>query len=299
MNRGKNLPAGSWSRNSGYTIVETLIFLAVSGLLFVSAMLVVSGQQGKVEFRNAVRDFEFKLNDIAQNVGNGYYSNPGSIGCSANPTGQVNLAGTGNIGENRGCIFVGRVVQLGVSGDAERFSVYSAIGRQFKENTADMTEVSSLSETMPVLLAPGSVTHTTVPSASETAAFGGGVTVARVQYRIGAIDYEVGGFGFYTTLQSYNTGGSLNSGSARVQVVVPKSASATVPNLPTSVNQNSGLFVDQLDAVNDTNSVQNPDGGVRICLNSNGSRQYAWINIGGSTSGNLTVNSDILTGRCP
>jgi type II secretory pathway pseudopilin PulG len=45
----------------GFTIIETMIFLAVSGALLASSLLLVSGSQNKSQFNNAVRDLNRKL----------------------------------------------------------------------------------------------------------------------------------------------------------------------------------------------------------------------------------------------
>ena len=66
MNRGE-------ARRGGYTIVETLIFLAVSALLFVSTIILISGRQAKAQFTNSVRDLVSDITDVANDVANGYY----------------------------------------------------------------------------------------------------------------------------------------------------------------------------------------------------------------------------------
>ncbi len=72
MNRG--------NRSTGYTIVETMIFLAVSSLMFISAMILINGRQSRAEFIQAVRVFEANLRDVANDVSTGYYANTTQAG---------------------------------------------------------------------------------------------------------------------------------------------------------------------------------------------------------------------------
>ena len=51
-------------RSYGYTILEALIFLAVSGLLFAAVYPSFVGRDNKTKFSQAVRDLDTKINDI-------------------------------------------------------------------------------------------------------------------------------------------------------------------------------------------------------------------------------------------
>lgn len=152
MNRGK----GSIARTRiggqhGYTIVEVLIFLAVSALLFGTTMAMLSGRQSRTQFSNSVRDFETKLLDVANDVANGYYQSPGDIKCTKSGTTVSIQPTTGTLGTNKDCILVGRVVKLGMGpgGGSEKYGIYSLVG--LRESTPGK-DVAGLGESKPVLL---------------------------------------------------------------------------------------------------------------------------------------------------
>src|SRR3989344_9197220 len=124
----------------GYTIVETMIFLAVSGALFLSAMLLINGQQRKTEFTTSVRDFDSKLQSVMGNVASGYYNNAGTISCTATSTGPLISPGTSQ-GQSEGCTYIGQYIELPVP---ERFTFTSYAGLRLKDGTTE--EVQNLSD---------------------------------------------------------------------------------------------------------------------------------------------------------
>ncbi len=129
MNRGK----GSLTRmriggQYGYTIVEVLIFLAVSAVLFASTMALLSGRQQRVHFTNVVRDFETKLTDVANDVSNGYYQSAGNVTCDNALT--IGVSASKTQGTNNECIMLGRVIKFGYDTGGERFGIYSLVGRR-------------------------------------------------------------------------------------------------------------------------------------------------------------------------
>ncbi|HSX44369.1 MAG TPA: hypothetical protein VLE69_03715, partial [Candidatus Saccharimonadales bacterium] len=68
-------------QSGGFTIVETMIVLAVTGFMFFSAMLFISGQQAKTEFTQAAHETEAKINDVLNDVSTGVYNNKGDFRC--------------------------------------------------------------------------------------------------------------------------------------------------------------------------------------------------------------------------
>lgn len=251
----------------GYTIVETLIFLAVSAALFVSAMMLMNGQQGRAEFTNAVKDFETRLIDLANDVSTGYYPTTGNIRCTA-PSSGGNLNITeGNVeqGKNRDCVFAGRIIKFG-SGSAgserEGYEIYTAAG---------LRSAFTLQDARPKVI--------NVNNSVETATFGSGMTVERVRYGAGT---DSGAIGFFTNF-------------------LGEASSAGGTNLVSTVAYNSVNFTDNTDSAvaridNITNyapTTLNPSGGFTICLKSGGTKQYALVRLGGQNGGPLTVSSEV------
>lgn len=277
MNRGR-------SQQRGFTLVEVLIFLAVTSGLFIAAMLYISGQQGKAEFTQGVRDFELKLGDVVNNVSTGFYPTLNNIKCTAN-AGAVDLQTSAGQeqGANNDCIFVGRVIQLAPDGDQEKYMLYTAAGLRYKDGNTT-TDVTSLDEANPTLI--------TVPGSTDLLSFGGAaLSVKKVQYVHDGSAVDVGGFAIFTTFESLAgmTNGNRNS---HVQVVVPLASVGTL------MAESSTDFVTKMNTLGDANTLSNPNGGVRICLDSGASRQHVWVKLGGDNVGTLTTSTEYGSDYC-
>jgi type II secretory pathway pseudopilin PulG len=118
--------------SSGFTIVETLIFLGVTAVMLVSALLLVGGQQRKTEFTQAVRDIESQIKDVANDVSTGYYSSSSNFTCKDNGASKLVISSDiSKLGTNSDCIFIGRAVQFKVEGsDGEGFALYNIAGKR-------------------------------------------------------------------------------------------------------------------------------------------------------------------------
>ncbi|HWT56172.1 MAG TPA: type II secretion system protein [Candidatus Microsaccharimonas sp.] len=137
--------------SAGFTIVETLIVLAVSAILAVSAMLLVAGRQAKTQFAVGANDLKQQLEQIINETRSGYYPGNGDFTCTPHTgAGGTPLitGGAAAQGTNAGCIFLGKAVEFGVP-DFQSFATYPLVG-----NRQDMSnqEVSSYSAAKAVAL---------------------------------------------------------------------------------------------------------------------------------------------------
>jgi type II secretory pathway pseudopilin PulG len=291
MKRG----SGTTSRKQpwGYTIVETLIFLAVSSVMFVSVMLLVNGQQQRTEFVQAVRTFESEMQDIANDVstGNSAYPFPAGQSCKINGGGNLIIDNSSPAGQQR-CIFIGRVLQFVPQGtNPQTYNTYTIVGKQ--RLSVGGKEVSSLAEAKPIALVPGTGPNASVPDYKQVTKMSAAARIGKVSYKQGAVTTPVGAFGFYTTFQSY-TGGSISTNSIHVDAA-PVSGTA-LSNTTTSVADRIAAHT----AASPTLTPLNPNGGITVCILSNASNQYALIQFGGNSTGNLAVTTTIETGSvCP
>lgn len=151
MNRGKgSITHGRMDRQQGYTIVEVLIFLAVSAVLFGSTMALLAGKQQKAQFSNAVRDFETQIIDVANDVSNGYYQSSGNIACTAGNPPNVTVGSPQQTGTNSDCVLLGRIIKLGYGATPqdEKIGIYTLVGNRL----SGLTDVDTLSAANPTLL---------------------------------------------------------------------------------------------------------------------------------------------------
>lgn len=255
-----------------YTIIEAMIFLAVSSFLFTMIVIAFTGQQDRTQFNQSVKDLESRLIDLANDISNGFYSSPNSFTCSSLP-GDARVTFTGGStprGENDGCIFAGQVIEF-TPGDS-RYTVTPLAGKQRTLSGIETREVTSIAEANPIKV-PGSVVI-------EQTNYD--VNIAKITFSNGASSTNITALAIMVTFGSYN-GSDLNSGDIHADVVPLTSG---VP----------GSASDWTNAYNN----RNPAGGVTICLQEgSGSRtRHGAILLGGAGK-QLTIISDITNGACP
>lgn len=115
---------------SGYTVVEMMIVLAVSGAMFVSAIALMSGKASKTGFGQAVQDISSKIQAEASSIKSGTFDNPEGYDCSVDGSGNATLV-TGT-GINNNCIVLGRAFQSNPSWDY--INIYTVLGNRLATN---------------------------------------------------------------------------------------------------------------------------------------------------------------------
>ena len=99
----------------GFTIVETIIVLAVVGVLFVATALSVQGSINTNKQKDSISQLESGLRNILNDVTNGKYSSNGSLTCNVNG-GKISDAkvtqGVSNLGQGNGknCVYAGKQI---------------------------------------------------------------------------------------------------------------------------------------------------------------------------------------------
>lgn len=275
------------SHASGYTILESMIFLAVTGALFGMVAVTIQGQQQRAEFNQGVRDLESRVQDIMNDVATGYYTNTGTFRCSAlpsDPTPNI-VAGSNNQGANLGCIFLGRAIQFGAHNSNRRdYTVFTVVGKQRVPGGVSPKEVNNYGEAAP----------TVARFANEQERIGGGISVAWVRsYHGGALMNNLGTVGFFSSLGKYEDT-ALSSGSNQLDLVpIPGSTLDDTPD-------GAANDIDSLRTTVPTHTTPpvNVDGGVVVCLQNNGRAQHALLKIGGGNRRQAT-NVEFVEGDCP
>lgn len=141
----------------GFTIVETLIVLAVTGALFVVAAVAFSGQQEKTRFSQSTRDIESKVLDVANDVTAGFFAETDDWEClpnaSSSPTVQRNVNASDQ-GTNQACIFIGKALQFGpddanCSANCTNMRIATVVGHRTTTAATGTRDVETLAETRP------------------------------------------------------------------------------------------------------------------------------------------------------
>jgi type II secretory pathway pseudopilin PulG len=129
---------------AGFTIVETLIVLAVTGSMLIMAIAFISGRQNKTEFQTSINSLKQQLQQLINETQSGYYPNLGSFSCNGVSNLVALSAGSSKQGANQGCIFLGKVVQFGTgTGDkASELGIIPIVGKQYSSGTTLVQQVS-------------------------------------------------------------------------------------------------------------------------------------------------------------
>jgi type II secretory pathway pseudopilin PulG len=99
----------------GFTIIETLIFLAVSGFVFVAAIGQYSSQQKQVEFNQGVHGLQSQLLSMISEVSSSFAPDISGYTCTSNNNNNP-LSFTASAGDSSGCIFLGQAIGFGGDG---------------------------------------------------------------------------------------------------------------------------------------------------------------------------------------
>lgn len=209
---------------SGYTIIEVMIFLAVSGFMFITAASFVSGKQAEAEFRQSMRETNTQILTTINDVTNGYYPSNNDISCVAPDTDDQPLvtSGTSEQGGNRGCVFMGKIILFSPDDDPFKYAIYTVVGRQY-ERAPGSPVPTNFYEAKPALVKSPSTTELKDIkwSSKVHSAYMG--SPSDPIYAVGIFN----GFGKYTSSM-------LNSGS-QTALVVPLTAGKTEAAIETAL----------------------------------------------------------------
>lgn len=283
----KYSPIPLCANTQGFTVVETIIFLGVTGVLFGSVILVVSGQQAKTDFSLAVTEIRANLQDVANDVNSGFYNYAGDIKCVASGSSPSLSFGSGIQGTNQDCIFIGRAMQfdgIPATSAGDQFWVYNIVGNRL---TSTKTEVTTYAEAKPTAIAPGAVSNPSLSyQAVQKNVLRAGLKPVKIQSIKSSGVTNISGFAFMSTLGSYNAAGNLSPGASHIDII-PISNGTVDPS----------AFADDISnlaSVTNLATIANPDGGFRMCFDSAAGNQHAIITFG--TEGSLTPRAEIESG---
>jgi prepilin-type N-terminal cleavage/methylation domain-containing protein len=264
----------------GFTIVEVLIVLAVTGLIFLAAVLLVAGRQGTTQFALAANEIETEVQQTAEDVSNGYYPNSGNFSCSSGNPPSINT-GINTQGTNSGCVFWGKVVQFAAP---PTIYIYPIVGNQSYASGQPIQSFTAAT--------PGVVVNSNIPvgPASETLEYG--LTVNCMQYSSSNVTNCLGGtsigaLAFITTPNDQSSAGQSTAAEVSVAAIIQPALGGG------PITSNAGFNLN-----NSSNVVIDPSGGVQICFASGSTNQSALMQIGGNNRNALVTMSIKNDGNC-
>jgi len=265
----------------GFTIVEVMIVLAVSGALFISAAALIAGRQNQTEFDQGIRQIQSQIQQTANDVASGYYPNLKNFKCTPSSGGPVISSGSSEQGTSSGCTFLGKILQFNSTSGPQpnQFAMFTVAGLQ---QGSSGTEATSFAQAKPIAVAP-STTNPNVPDITDKQPLQYGLNVSYMKYN-GTTN--IGSVGFMSSFASYNSSGFLASGSQQVDVV-PIAGSTLTDNASTAAEKiNTKLAASSVD----------PSGGVAICFASATTNESGLITLG-NNGRQLSVTLDIKEGN--
>lgn len=267
---------GGKHKAAGFTIVETMIVLAVTGVMFLSVVLLISGKQNNTEFQQAINAVVTQLQQTTREVSIGYYPDVNNIKCTAN--GKLNFVNgtTTQQGTSQGCVFLGKVIQfgLGQASANEQYATFVLAGCQHI-SCSGAAEATTLSEASPMVIDRGTSSSTSnFPVATTLRVLENGLQTKYVKYYDASGNaFNTRAFGLLQSLGSYTSSCTgLCSGSQQ--------AGLYGINDPGPYPQTQTQMVDLIDQ--SSNIV--PASKVTICLQSGTTNQSGLITIGGNTT---------------
>lgn len=279
MKKGDKSP-----RPDGFTVVETMIVLAITGLLFASAVLLIGGRQRKTEFAVGVRQIQQSFQQIVNETESGYFPGNANFSCNVNPAGGLSITTSGarEQGSNGDCIFVGKTIVVSGSHN-DTLRVYTMAGRR----VVNGKDVEQLQDAQPTVIAT-STRNPSAPNLINQIRLTNGLSFKGA--RIGSTqitDAGVGGLTIASTLADFNKTDTGQSGTQNF-VLYRAGDSVSWPN-----NANTQLEADTINASQWSGARVET---VQLCFESAGTNQSGLITIGGNAGG-VGVALDIKSGK--
>jgi len=149
----------------GYTLLEVMIFLAISTVLFAISGVVLQGQGAHTEFQASMNEVNSKMQTWIDQVKNGYTSNAvtggtGNYNCSLDASNSPVLTApssgpSSSLGANLSCIFLGKAIMVngevgpGPHNANSAIYAYTVLGRRTYDDGTGQSNVTTLQNANP------------------------------------------------------------------------------------------------------------------------------------------------------
>ncbi len=260
------------SSKKGFTIIEVMIVLAVTMVLFFMATQFISGKEQYNTFKISINNLQSEFKQILDNVANGYYP-PQNFSCTPGNNTPPTIISSSNSsqGSNWGCIFLGDAVQVQPS----RLVKYPIIGNNNNSTGSNATSLinDSSSAAISPLIEPSYYQYTN------------GLTAVCMQVSFNSVSNSC------SNVPSRNGNSAPIVGFAVGIGAVSSQSNQALQMIPIS---GSNLNISQANFISDFNPGPNNShfnaqillGGIQICFASGGSNNSALFQIGGAGSVN-------------
>lgn len=274
-------------KNQGFTVVEVMIVLAITGALFISAATMISGRTAKTQFEQSINQMTGQIRQQINDVSSGYYPNSNNFVCEPNAAkNAVTITAastTDNQGTNTGCVFLGKTLYFGKAAgtDPEQYVSFPMAALQ-RDAAGD--EVTSIAAAAPAVIYPVTP-NPNAPNGSQTTPLQYGLKVSKMYYN-GNASNSIGAVAFLSSLGQYN-GTELVSGSQQVSMIPIRNTSISRTSIGTAASDINA------NVVSSSTFFATPATEVAICFDSGTTNQSGLVTIGGGNGRQLSVTLSI------
>ena len=272
------------NKKTGYTILEVLIFLAVSSLMFVSAMRAINGRQKQVQFTQSVREFDAKIKDVINDVTTSYYPTNKTVDCLVSG-GEVVIDDALNetLGTNDDCIYVGKVIHFQINNNNTTMKIFAMAGKRYSDG--NLTPSLSVQDARPKAVSmPGNTSF--IESAEDFTTLYG-LRVTRVIRPISNVVFT--DYGSLAIISNFGGSSISEAQSVLIGGIKGSAMGGDVTSALTVINQ---ITDDPARATLTGYFEKNTDEGIVICLQSpEGKRASISLGVKGSSSTTLLIDN--------
>lgn len=267
-------------RAGGFTIIEVLIALAITGVLLAAAVTVLTGQTTSTAFQQSLHDIQSKLTSAIQNVNNGLLPNESQYTCTTNSSNRAQLSpGTGGYGTNQGCIYLGEAVQVSVG--SPNLNFYTILGNQYAtDSNGNKVASSTLTQAAPTPASTAGTDSSIVLTDNYTPTGGAKLTASRYTNASGKVVDKADMAGFYN-----DPGGSDSTDPQLLSLVYTgfRSDSTPTTGVTACIRGSSGCTSQSM-------------GHWYLCYQDTAARSSAYLDVTASSAG---ISVQIKNQSCP
>jgi prepilin-type N-terminal cleavage/methylation domain-containing protein len=205
-------------RPLGYTIIEVMIVLLISGVMFLIASEFIGGKEQTTAFTQGVNTMASQIQNTIQEVIAGQYSDI-PLSCTFNGVGSQTIPGIGtnSQGTNPECVFLGKIIRF-TGQNSPNYEVISLAGGQIDPSTlpASTTQQQLLNDAWPAVICSGTSCLTTTDTIQQQINVVGMCITPLGSASCSADFYNIG---FIQSLGTPNGEGSFQSGAQPISMV--------------------------------------------------------------------------------
>ena len=262
LNRG-----GKLKSTRGFTVVETLIVLAVTSGLFIITAVAINGKQQKTEFQVGIRNLQQQFQQIITESASGYYPANGSFQCTTGIGNNLQITGgSSEQGGNGDCMFIGKTLVVGGAQHMDNYSTYSLAGRRVQ---LDGSETSNPTQAKVTAIARSTANSSNAfTDTHNNVRIPNGLTFVQARRINGAWSTSEFAISFMSSFANFESTNGVSGGSQRLEL-------RGFDNWSTGIDDADAI--DRETTITPNFQLLSP--GVEMCFRSNGTNQSALITI--------------------